>query len=108
MTRHAQTHFMMNSFIGTLLLFLLPIHAMAVDIDGDGLDELFFFSGESVSVHDSSGVLSSRISIPQSAVEDPPVLFQGKSGTTPIVFSLVIKKAREATLYAFSPDGQEA
>ena len=99
---------MMKFVIGTLLLFLLPIHAMAVDIDGDGLDELFFFSGESVSVHNSSGTLLSRISIPSSAVEDPPVLFQGKSGTIPIVFSLVIKKGREATLYAFSPEGQEA
>lgn len=99
---------MVKFVIGTLLLFLLPIHAMAVDIDGNGLDQLFFFSGESVSVHDSSGTLLSRISIPPSAVEDPPVLFQGKSGTDPIVFSLVIKKGREATLYAFSPEGQEA
>ncbi|MCI5066777.1 hypothetical protein MRY87_13735 [bacterium] len=94
-----------------LFFFSLPLPAVAVDLDGDGRNEHFFWSGDiqnTVSVHSADGAFLQNVTLPGTALADPPVLFKGQDGSQAVVFSLLVRKRNQAELLAFSDEGRIA
>lgn len=102
---------MQARFFIFFLLFFISTAAYAIDVNDDGFHEIYVWgsspTGGTVSVFDSTGALLSEIVIPDAATDSDPILFQGRSGNQPIVFSLKLDDSNNGELLAFSANGRE-